>query len=115
MTDRASAERVPHEVAGERFSASQLPAGRVAVMFTADWCRYCRGFLRHFARVPGGWVVDISEEENALWDDLAIQSVPTVILFEDGKPGRRWAGVLGEDHALQVQSALSEGASSSAP
>ena len=104
-----------HEVAGARFRAAELPAGRVAVAFVADWCGYCHRFLRHFRRLPEAWVVDVSDEDDPLWDGLPIRSVPTVIVFEDGVPHERWAGVLGEAHVAEVRSALSGSASSCAP
>lgn len=95
------------QVDGARFRPSDLPPGRAAVMFAADWCGFCRRFYPHFKRLQEGWVVDISDEDDPLWDDLRIDVVPTVILFEDGVPTRRWAGVLGEGVVQQVQSALS--------
>lgn len=96
-----------NQVDGARFRPSDLPAGRVAVMFGADWCGFSRRFYPHFKRIQDGWVVDISDEDDPLWDALRIEVVPTVILFEDGVPKKRWAGVLGEDAAQQVQSDLS--------
>ena len=96
-----------NQVDGARFRPSDLPQGRVAVMFAADWCGFSRRFYPHFKRLHEGWVVDISDEDDPLWDDLRIHVVPTVILFEDGVPKQRWAGVLGEGVVHQVQSALS--------
>ena len=106
---------VVHEVEGARFRPAELPAGKVAVMFAADWCGFSRRFLPHFRRIREGWVVDISDEDDPLWDDLDIHVVPTVILFQDGVPTRRWAGVLGEGAAAQVESALSGDLASSRP
>lgn len=103
-----------HQVDGARFRPSDLPPGRVAVMFTADWCGYCRRFYAHFKQLREGWVVDISDEEDPLWDHLGIRVVPTVVLFEDGEPKRRWAGVLAEHHVAQMRSALSEDGTSPA-
>jgi thioredoxin-like negative regulator of GroEL len=96
-------ERVP----GATWRADQLPPGRVAVMFTADWCGHCHRFLHHFKRVPGAILVDISEEDEPAWEDHDIEVVPTVIVFEDGKPVRAWAGVLGEHHVTQIVALLS--------
>lgn len=93
-------------VPGAEFVPSRLPMGRVAVMFAADWCGYSRRFLRHFEEVQGGVVVDISDEDDPLWDIYAIRLVPTVVLFQDQEPLRRWVGVLGESHAREVRAAL---------
>lgn len=95
-----------HQVPGAAFRASALPPGRVAVMFTADWCGYCRRFLPHFKAVREGVVVDISDEDDPLWEIHDVQVVPTVIVFEDGKPVRRWAGVLAAHHVDQVRATL---------
>ncbi|MEO7397886.1 MAG: thioredoxin family protein [Ilumatobacteraceae bacterium] len=94
------------EVDGARFRAQGLPEGRVPIMFTTDWCGYCRRFLPLFGRLPGAWVVDISDDDDPLWDDHAIRVVPTVILFEDGKPIARWEGVLGAAHVEAIRAKL---------
>lgn len=94
------------EVPGEAFKASDLPPGKVAVLFCADWCGYCHRFLPHFRKVPGGLAVDVSDEDLPLWDAYDLRVVPTVILFEDGKPTRQWAGVLAAHHVDQIRDAL---------
>lgn len=94
------------EVPGDAFRASDLPPGRVAVLFCADWCGYCTRFLPHFRKVPGGLAVDVSDEDLPVWDEYRIEVVPTVILFEDGKPARQWAGVLTAQHAEEIRAAL---------
>lgn len=76
-------------------------------MFTADWCGYCVRFYPHFKALQNGWVVDVSDEDDPLWDALAIQVVPTVIVFDGGVPKARWAGVLGRPHMEAIQAALS--------
>lgn len=76
-------------------------------MFTADWCGYCHRFLRHYKRLQEAYVVDISDEDDPLWDSLSIRAVPTVILFENGAPTTRWAGALGAEHVAHIEIALS--------
>jgi thiol-disulfide isomerase/thioredoxin len=95
-----------HQVMGEKFRASDLPPGRVAVVFCADWCGYCHRFLHHFKRLREGWVVDVSDEDDPLWDIHALRVVPTVIVFHDGVPAGRWEGVLSGHHVEQVEAAL---------
>ena len=95
------------EVPGASFQPSELPRGKVPVLFTTDWCGYCRRFLPHYRKAaPAGWTVDISDDDDPLWDSFGIRVVPTVILFEDGRPVQRWAGALNVNHAAEIQSAL---------
>lgn len=90
---------------GRQFSATKLPAGRVPVMFMADWCGYCARFLPQFRQMNEGVVVDISDEDDPLWSFYDIEVVPTVILFEDGEPVKRWSGVLGARDAEKIREA----------
>ena len=101
-----------HQVQGLAFRASDLPAGRVAVMFTADWCGYCHRFLSHFKRIREAWLVDVSDEDDPLWEIHRIQVVPTVLVFQDGVEVQRWQGVLSAHHVDQIQAILAGGASS---
>lgn len=91
-----------HEVPGAKFRASDLPAGRVAVMFTADWCGYCHRFLPLFKRLREGWVVDVSDEEDPLWDVHRMEVVPTVLVLEGGVEVRRWQGRLTDQHMAEI-------------
>lgn len=103
------------EVLGARFVASELPGEPTALLFTADWCGFCIRFLPHYRRFAGAWIVDISDEDDPLWDEYEIDVVPTVLLVERGKVVRRWAGILGARHADEIQAALSQDHSSSTP
>lgn len=94
-------------IATSEFRASRLPPGRVPVLFTADWCGYCRRFEPHFEKLRAGFAVDVSDDDDPLWDELAIRVVPTVILYENGAPVRRWAGALNALHAEELRDALS--------
>jgi thiol-disulfide isomerase/thioredoxin len=110
MTRARSRVDVVREVDGARFLASDLPPGRVAVLFCADWCGYCHRFTPAFRRAsPDAWIVDVSDEESPPWDAFAIRVVPTVILFEDGEPRKRWAGILGEREAEEIASIAKPG------
>jgi thiol-disulfide isomerase/thioredoxin len=95
-----------HQVDGARFRASDLPAGRVAVMFCADWCGYCHRFTPHFKKLRDAWIVDVSDEDDPLWDVHALRVVPTVIVFQDGAQAARWEGVLAAHHVDQIEAAL---------
>lgn len=98
-----------NQVPGAKFRASGLPAGRQLVMFVADWCGYCHRFMTHYKRIHEAWAVDITDEDDPLWEIHDVHVVPTVILFVDGVEARRWAGVLSAHHADQMAEALHAG------
>jgi len=74
---------------------------KVLALFYASWCPYCAAFVPVFSRRVGdfssGPVVHVmlDDFDNPLWDDYDIEAVPTVILFEKGKVGRRLDGRFG--------------------
>ncbi|TLZ67582.1 MAG: thioredoxin family protein [Methanobacteriota archaeon] len=70
------------------------------VMFTTTWCPFCRRFKPKFVEVATkadvrSVIAYIDDWENPLWDEYTIDVVPTLILFEGGKPVYRRDGVLG--------------------
>jgi thioredoxin 1 len=74
------------------FSGARLNRpGTIAVAFVADWCGFCRRFLRIWqpfeprSPVPLA-VADASDDDGPLWSDFDIQVVPTIVVFRDGKP-----------------------------
>jgi len=88
-----------------------LPAGRQAVLFCAGWCGYCTRFYPHFKALQQGFVVDVSDEEDSLWDLHELRVVPTVIVFQDGVEAKRWEGVLKAADAGEIRASLSGGTS----
>ena len=70
------------------------------VLFHATWCPFCRAFLPAFEEATKGSKLEVSEavvddEDNPLWTEHAIELVPTVIFFENGKPVKRLDGRMG--------------------
>jgi thioredoxin 1 len=72
----------------------------VLVDFHATWCRPCHALapiIQDFAKQMGDRVrvlkVDI-DQNTALANFYRVQSVPTLILFKDGQPVWRQAGVV---------------------
>ena len=70
------------------------------VMFTTSWCPFCRRFKPKFIDAATradvrSVIAYIDDWENPLWDEYGIDVVPTLVLFEKGKPGSRRDGVLG--------------------
>jgi thioredoxin 1 len=68
--------------------------------FFADWCPHCVRYLPAFERHPGRAgvelvQVDISDENDPLWDEFEIEVVPSLLLFKGGRLAGRVDGVLG--------------------
>ena len=74
--------------------------GVIAAVFLASWCPFCRRFRPVFESAAEvsrtQWAfVDVSEDENELWDTFDIHIVPTIVIFNDGKMIWRKDGVPG--------------------
>ncbi len=93
--------------------ASETKGGVVLVDFFADWCGPCRMLapvLDLIAQEVKGKVrvgkLDI-EQAMELTESLQITTVPTMILFKDGKEFKRAIGLRDADYVRDlVQSAL---------
>lgn len=67
----------------------------------ADWCPFCTEFLELFHRwePPSGWQrigIALTDLQNPLWELLAVEVVPTLLGFTEGKLAWRIDGVYGE-------------------
>ncbi len=62
------------------------------VFFYSSWCPYCRKSFRHLKTLDSSKVklyrVDLSDENNPLWETLKIEVVPTLVAFKGG--GEFW-------------------------
>ncbi len=77
-----------------------LREGTWIVAFVADWCPFCERFLPSFLAIEGNAgfrtaIADLSQDDSPLWDGLTISVVPTLIVFQHGRPVHREDGVLG--------------------
>lgn len=77
------------------------------VLFYADWCPFCAKFKPVFESYDGKLSYKIAgakvnEDENPLWDMFKIESIPTMIAFNNGeivtrRNAKRGVGLLKED------------------
>jgi thiol-disulfide isomerase/thioredoxin len=74
---------------------------KVLVLFCASWCPFCQDFFSGFDRIMAKSAfnkalrVYIDDYDNPLWEDFSIETVPTAVLFENGKATRRLDARLG--------------------
>lgn len=72
---------------------------RSVVLFTAPWCGFCRSMKLMIQKAEKDfgttkfYTVDI-DEEPSLKTSFAIAAVPTLILFEEGRPLNRITGLI---------------------
>ncbi len=72
---------------------------KCAVLFTAPWCGFCRSMKLMCMKASADfdnmkfYMVDIDSEPE-LKRAFAVAVVPTLIVFEDGKPINKAAGLL---------------------
>jgi len=72
---------------------------RSAVLFTAPWCGFCRSMklmLEKAERDFGStkiYIVDI-DKEPSLKTAFGVSAVPTLIVFEEGRPLNRATGLI---------------------
>jgi thioredoxin 1 len=68
----------------------------ILIDFWAEWCRPCKIFspiLDEISEEYGIWVGKINVDDNPIKSvEYEVVSIPTVILFKDGKPVKRIIG-----------------------
>jgi thioredoxin 1 len=78
----------------------------VLVDFTAVWCPPCQALAPILEEVAGEHadqleIVKLDVDENpAITRRFDVMSMPTLILFRDGKPEKRMVGARGKHHLL---------------
>lgn len=86
------------------------------VLFYADWCPYCRAFLKIVEEKKGELKHElvsakVNEDENPLWEMYKIETVPTLIAFSKGRIVARKDAVshvgLSEKELLEADKVLS--------
>ncbi|XHH09582.1 MAG: thioredoxin family protein [Candidatus Bathyarchaeia archaeon] len=62
---------------------------RVLALFSSSWCPFCQRFAKTFnanvsnCKVDLVLLVNMDDYNSPLWDDYAVDVVPTLILFEN--------------------------------
>jgi thioredoxin-like negative regulator of GroEL len=62
--------------------------GQFVALFSASWCGFCRMLKRELEAATLDFTVvevDISDEGDSSWDEFEVSTVPTAILFEEGR------------------------------
>ena len=108
------------EVAINKLSASEFQkevqesAGRVVVDFYADWCGPCRLVAPELEELSSKWdgsvrfvTVDIDESPE-LASQYGVYSIPTIILFENGRVAAQTMGARPAD-AIEHELGLAHG------
>jgi thiol-disulfide isomerase/thioredoxin len=74
---------------------------KIVACFCASWCPFCDRFnpvFDHYAARSNPEIfirVFVDEDSNPLWEDYSLESVPTLVLFENGNVASRLDGGLG--------------------
>lgn len=96
------------KIINEKEFANEIKEGAVLVDFFATWCGPCRmmaSILEDVDKELGGKgkivKVDVDQNEN-LAKQFAVMSIPTLVLFKDGKMVSRHVGVMQKNDCLKL-------------
>ena len=95
------------EITDSQFKAT-VSSGTVLVDFWAPWCGPCRmqgPILDQVAAVVGdkAAIVKINIDDNpATATEYGVRSIPTLLLFKDGKVAKQYVGVQNKDELVRA-------------
>jgi len=77
----------------------------ILIDFFADWCGPCKmmnPILEEISKENGLWVGKLNVDENlAKTEEYSVQTIPTMVLFVDGKPVHRVPGAMPKHKLLK--------------
>jgi thioredoxin 1 len=77
----------------------------ILIDFFADWCGPCKmmnPILEEVAEEKGLWVGKLNVDENLeKTEEYSVQTIPTMVLFVDGKPVNRISGAIPKHKLLK--------------
>lgn len=96
-----------HEITGSNFQSEVLKEQKtVLIDFFADWCYPCKMMapvVEEVAKDESIKVGKINIDENQeLAEKYGVDSIPTIIVFKNGKEYKRSVGVTGKESLLSL-------------
>ena len=92
------------KIDGRQFKILLEAEREFIAIFSTQWCGFCRTLTSELSKSDFALKtveVDISDEDDCMWDDFGISMVPTAILFREGKEVARkpptYDGLRGKD------------------
>lgn len=107
MSTHCESREIDTELHLSDFDGDHLKSpGTIPLLFYAKWCPFCISFYPEFEKALNGkgvrWAeVDISDDDNPLWEMFSIRIVPSIIIFKDGQPIFRRDGVQGRGLSMK--------------
>ncbi len=94
------------------FDAELAAGGERLVLFYSGWCHFCSSFMPALEKSakgsPAVFIKLCVDDLPALEEHFAVEVVPTVLFFKDGKLAKRLDGVLGRGLTEEKLAAFAE-------
>jgi len=92
-------------VTDENFDTTINSHKVILIDFFADWCGPCKmmnPILEEIAEEKGLWIGKLNVDENLeKTEEYSVQTIPTMVLFVDGKPVNRISGAIPKHKLLK--------------